>query len=136
MVNDTVHPDRALQLHGRRVLVVEDEYYLADDIRRTLTAAGANIIGPFSTLREAQIAVDDRDFDCAVLDLNLHGESAAPIAEQLLDRGKRFVLATGYGSSAVPERLQDVPRVEKPFDPAALLNVVSQLGCTTPNRLR
>ena len=121
--------DQALQLNGKRVLIVEDEYYLADDLRRALCAAGANVIGPFSTVGEAQIALEVEDIDCAVLDLNLHGESGAPIAEQLIDKGKTFALATGYGSAAVPDHLKEVPRIEKPFDAAALVKIVAQLGC-------
>ena len=33
-------------LEGCRVLVVEDEYYSAKDVRETLSAAGAVILGP------------------------------------------------------------------------------------------
>jgi hypothetical protein len=68
-------------------------------------------------------------FDCAVVDLNLHGESALPIAEQLVAEGRSFAIATGYESPAVPAHLKAVPRIEKPFDPSALLDMVAQLSC-------
>ena len=35
-----------LDLTGARVLLVEDEYYIADDLRRTLRAVGATVVGP------------------------------------------------------------------------------------------
>ena len=120
--------NQRLRLDGKRVLLVEDEYYIADDIRRTLTAAGAQVVGPFSSVAKAQVAVDVGAFDCAVLDLNLHGESAIPLAERLTREGKSFAIATGYGSPAVPDDLKAVPRIEKPFDPAALLSLVGQLS--------
>jgi DNA-binding NtrC family response regulator len=120
--------NQGLQLDGKRVLLVEDEYYIADDIRRTLIAAGAEVVGPFSTVAKAQAAVDDGAFDCAVIDLNLHGESAVPLAERLTRQGKSFAIATGYGSPAVPDGLKAVSRIEKPFDPPALLSLVGQLS--------
>jgi len=66
-------PDQALPLAGKTVLVVEDEYYIADDLRRTLNDAGADIVGPFATVAKAHQALDEGNFDCAVIDLNLHG---------------------------------------------------------------
>lgn len=121
--------DERLDLGGKRILLIEDEYFIADDLRRLLEAAGADIVGPFETLARAHGALDDARFDCAVIDLNLHGESAVPIADRLLERGKSFAIATGYGEEAVPDRLRHVPRIEKPFDHAALLDLVSQLSC-------
>jgi DNA-binding NtrC family response regulator len=118
-----------LNLSNARVLVVEDEFYIADDLRRTLDAAGAAVVGPVSTLRAAEKHVDAGDFDCAVIDLNLHGESAVPLARRLVAAGKSFAIATGYGSGAVPPEFKEVPRIEKPFDPAALLHLVGQLNC-------
>ena len=119
------------QLSGRRVLVVEDEYYIADDLRRSLSRAGAKIIGPMGSVAQAERALQERDFDCAVLDLNLHGESAEILADQLKIMGIPFAIATGYGSGSIPERLMDVPRIEKPFDGPALLQLVTQLCCAS-----
>jgi len=127
MSDDSTNPFKGLPLRGARVLVVEDEYYIADDVRRELKAAGADVIGPVSTVREARRVIDEGAFDCAVLDLNLHGESALPLAERLMERGKAFAIATGYGSATIPASFEGVPRIEKPFDPPALLELVSKL---------
>jgi DNA-binding NtrC family response regulator len=124
---------RRIHLDGKRVLVVEDEYYIADDLRRILEAVGAKIVGPLSTVARAHRALDDDRFDCAVIDLNLHGESALPIADRLQEAGKSFAIATGYGSGSIPDRFKDVPRVEKPFNPPALLELVGQLSCAQPD---
>ncbi|NUQ18634.1 MAG: response regulator, partial [Sphingomonas sp.] len=115
-------------MEGVRVLVVEDEYFIADDFRRELSAAGAVIVGPASSFSTAAKKIDEGAFDCAVIDLNLHGESALPLAARLATRGKPFAIATGYGSAAIPPEFKGVPRIEKPFDPPALLQLVAQLS--------
>lgn len=117
------------KLSGTRVLLVEDEYFIADDVRRALDAAGAQVIGPCANFEQAEAAVEENAFDCAILDLNLHGKSAAPIADRLIEQGKPFAIATGYGSSAVPERLQQLPQIKKPFDLRELLQLIAQIYC-------
>ena len=129
MGTEKMKPAEQLNLTGARVLVVEDEYYIADDLRRTLNAAGATVVGPAPTLAAAQDLLDAGQFDCAVIDLNLQGESAVPLADKLVEQRCSFAIATGYGSPAVPDRLKSVPRIEKPFDPPALLRLVGQLSC-------
>lgn len=62
-------------LSGRRILIVEDEYFLADDIVRALQALGARTVGPFGELREAADAIDaDIAIDAAIVDINLRTE--------------------------------------------------------------
>jgi DNA-binding NtrC family response regulator len=118
--------EQALRLDGVRVLLVEDEYYIADDLRRHLEDAGARVIGPAPNIERALSAIDSEPLDFAVLDLNLHGESAAPVADRLTERAIPFVLATGYGSGSVPDRHRSVPRCEKPFDPKGVVKVIAR----------
>ena len=102
-------------LTGLNVLVVEDEYLVADDLHRTLQAAGAQVLGPVPTVAEALSVVGAGNrIDGAVLDINLHGEMAYPVADALLARGVGFVFATGYDRQHVPARYGHVPCCEKP----------------------
>ena len=119
--------DTGAALQGTRILVVEDEYYIADDLQRALKGAGAEIVGPCGSVQPSLDAIAKGGFDCAVIDLSLHGESAEPIADRLESTGYPFAIATGYGSGAVPEQHKHVPRIEKPFDDAALLKIIEQL---------
>ena len=130
MTDQKTAGDQALPLAGKRILLVEDEYYIADDLKRTLHGAGAAVVGPFSTVAKAREAVDHDGFDYAVIDLNLNGEDGGQIADLLIEKGKSVAIATGYGLNSIPERFSEVPRIEKPFDPPALLDVVRQLSCT------
>lgn len=118
-------PEAADLLAGKRVFLVEDEYMIADDMRRLLERAGAYVIGPVGTVAQALKLLDVTDaLDLAVLDLNLGGEKAFAIADRLRDRGVRFVFATGYDQDATPQRFADVPHYEKPLDARLFLQAM------------
>lgn len=104
-------------LTGRRLLVVEDEYFLAEDIVRGLEDRGAQVVGPVGTIDDALDLIDEtQHLDGAVLDLNLRGEMAYPVADALAERGVPFVFATGYDSAVIPPQYKGVTRCEKPVD--------------------
>ena len=113
-----------------RVLIVEDEYYLAADLAEALQARGARIVGPVGTFDEALAAVAADEIDMALLDMNLRGEMSFAVAERLAEAGIPFVIATGYSTESLPESLRDRPRVEKPFRPEVMRDVLAQLTTT------
>ncbi len=119
-------------LSDLRILIVEDEYYLADDLARALKAEGAEVVGPVGSLAEAADMVDRERFDCAILDMNLRGDMAFPIADRLDQAGIPFLIATGYNSASLPERFNDVRRVEKPFNPEEVTAAIPSLLGSTP----
>ena len=112
-------------LKGRHVLVVEDEYFIADDLRRMFEENGAQVIGPVGSV-DAALAVIERSprIDGAVLDINLREIMVFPVADALRAKGVPFVFATGYEESAVPSRLRDAAHCEKPIEPARLAEVL------------
>jgi len=108
-------------LAGRRVLLVEDEYFIVSDLVRTFEASGAEVIGPAGSLEDALALVyNNSHIDAAVLDINLHGEMVYPVADELAGRGVPFVFASGYDKSAVPERYSRIKHCEKPVPPEAI----------------
>jgi DNA-binding response OmpR family regulator len=108
-------------LSGRRVLVVEDEYFLADDIVRALTDLGAQTIGPYGDVGEATHVVDrDIAIDAAIMDVNLREELIFPLARILRGRKVPFVFTTGYDKSSIDAEFQDVRLWGKPLDIRAL----------------
>ena len=124
-------PDKH-QLAGRRVLIVEDEYFIADDLAQVLTRFGAEIVGPVATRDGAlSLLATAESVDLAVLDINLRSESVFPVADVLTEQGVPFMFATGYDQASIPARHQHVPRWEKPFAPAALAQALPEI---LPNR--
>ena len=119
--------DPATGLRGARILVVEDEFYLADDLAAALRQAGAEVLGPAGTVDEAQSFIADGGFDCAIMDINLRGDMAFPIADRLRDSGIPFLITTGYNSASLPDRFAGVPRVEKPADTRKVIEALPAL---------
>ncbi|WP_424813175.1 response regulator [Roseococcus sp. YIM B11640] len=112
---------RPRRLEGCRVLVVEDDFFQADDLSCALRDYGAEVVGPAATYEDGLLMlVAGGRIDVALLDINLGGEMAYPLADILLDSGVDVVLATGYDLSAVPGRFLNLARVEKPFDAGTL----------------
>jgi CheY-like chemotaxis protein len=121
-------------LSGRRVLVVEDEYFIVEDLRRSLEANGASVIGPVNTIEDAVDQLEQaKTIDGAVLDINLQGDMAYPIADVLAARGVPFVFATGYDRLNVPPRFAAICRCEKPVDAEQIVELLLASAASKAN---
>ena len=114
-------------LVGLRVLVVEDVAVLAWQVRDALTDAGAAVAGPVPSVAGALGLLAEREVDVAVLDMNLNGESADPVADALAALGVPFLFLTGYGSGAAEGRHSGRPILGKPFRAASLIRALASL---------
>jgi DNA-binding response OmpR family regulator len=113
-------------LAGKRVLVVEDEYFIASDLKRALADAEAVVIGPVADLAQG-LALASEPLDAAVLDVNLEGALSYQLASDLAERGVPYLFVTGYDEWALPEEHRSTPRVAKPFTPRMVIEQVEQL---------
>lgn len=114
-------------LAGQSILVVEDTYWIAADVRRTLKRAGAAVVGPVSHIQRALDAIRSETIDVAVLDVNLDGMLSYPVASELDRRSIPYVFATGYESWALPKKWRSVTRIEKPIGSRALVEAIKRL---------
>ena len=112
-----------------RILVIEDEYFLAMELMALLEDEGAEIIGPLGNVEEALEQVVRNGFDVAVLDINLQGAESYSCADELERRHVPFVFASGYHESHIPRRFSDVHLWQKPYDHRALVADIKRL-CT------
>jgi CheY-like chemotaxis protein len=103
-------------LMGRRVLVVEDDYVVAQDLLEELLRWGAEVMGPAACVAEAlNLLQSSLAPDMAILDIGLGDETVYPVSEALRARGIPFVFATVYDAWVIPAAYADVPRAEKPL---------------------
>lgn len=119
-------PERTLR--GCRILVVEDEYLLADELRTELDEAGAIVLGPAGALDDALALIrSEQEIDGAVLDVNLAGEPVYPAADLLMERQVPLVFTTGYDASALPSRFGQVVRCEKPINMKLIARAIGRV---------
>src|SRR5215213_268091 len=74
-------------LFGACVLVAEDECIIAMDLADTFESAGATVIGPAATVREALRLLATKPVDRAFLDFNLADGEVTPVMEMLSSKG-------------------------------------------------
>ena len=99
----------------QRILIAEDEFFLADDCADLIRKAGFDVAGPFGVLEHALLALDGAlRVDGALLDVNLNGKVVFPLLDAVLARKLPAVLYTGYSEDKLPERYAHVPRFTKP----------------------
>ncbi|HEY1138614.1 MAG TPA: response regulator [Lysobacter sp.] len=113
---------------GKTLLLAEDEMYVAMTLSDLLTEAGYRV---FTAARLGDaIGVAERErIDCAILDINLHGEQVYPLCERLQESGVPFFFTSAYGTEGLAERYRDVPMVPKPYTCDEVVEaIVQQLG--------
>jgi CheY-like chemotaxis protein len=112
-----------------RVLVLEDEFIIADEIASMLEEAGHSVIGPAASIDEAmsRLAGDEMP-DVAIIDANLRGVSSLPVAERLRASAIPFCICTGYRSADLQRTFGDTVVLQKPVTPRALLAALQSLA--------
>ena len=115
-------------LAGCRILVVEDEYMLAEELSYELEQAGAVVVGPAASVARAlALSGAETSLDGAILDINLGGARIDPVADALASRAVPFVFVTGYDRSGLPERFGHVVCCEKPVSMAAVTHAIGRV---------
>jgi len=118
--------DTVSDLAGYRLLVVEDDYFVAQDLCATLRGYGATVLGPAPSVSSARSLASALRPDCVLLDINLDGELAFELARELQAHGMRTVFTTGYDASFVPQHLRHTACLQKPVDANALLRSIRE----------
>ncbi|MET0617744.1 MAG: response regulator [Luteibacter sp.] len=110
------------ELPGWSILVIEDDYLIAQSLSRLLRAEGAEVIGPVGWLQDAtREAAMAKHIDAALVDVNLHGEASYPAVDVLLSRGTHVVFMTGYARTSIKPAYARCEVCTKPFTRDELL---------------
>lgn len=102
-------------LTGKRVLVVDDNAFLALDLEMVLEESGCVVIGPAPTVEAALALVAAEPPDAAILDIDLGGSNSAPVADALAGLDVPFLFISGYGQDMVPTAHAGRPLLAKPW---------------------
>ena len=100
---------------GLRVLVVEDQFLVAEDISTLLEGLGCTVVGPHGRLATALPAAATETLDAAILDVNLDDGIVDPVAVELARRDIPFLFVTGYVRQDLSTQFRDRPVLAKPF---------------------
>jgi len=115
-------------MEDQRILVVEDEYVVAEAIERTLTRAGAIVLGPVPSVDQAMALLDRGErIDSAILDINLGEYKVYPVVDRLLAQGVRCVFATGNDIADVPSEYKEIARLEKPVKASSIIGALKEI---------
>lgn len=120
--------EHELPLHGATILLAEDEVLIALDLESILQDAGADVLGPYATLKSALKAVTEEQPSVAILDVRLGRETTHQVAEVLAERGVPFLFYTGQ---ALPDTIRsvalDAPTLAKPVEQKLLIETLARL---------
>jgi len=119
-------------LQQRTVLVVEDDFYLAEDARDALEDAGAQVLGPVPQISQALGLFEATQPDCAVLDVSVQDGPSFDLARTILSRAVPVLFVTGYDAGSIPADLARVPRLQKPVTQGGLVAAVEGLLQSAP----
>ena len=121
----------------KRVLLAEDEAIIGMMMREFLVEYGLFVVGPCCTVDgNAGGGGSETEFDCAILDLNLGGESVYPVASMLAERNVPFAFVTGYGRESLDGRFENVPILQKPITRESLETCLDELLGSEPRLCR
>src|SRR5215469_14710883 len=113
---------------GLRVLVVEDEVMISALVEDMVTELGHSLAGLAASVEEAAGLAEGAEFDVALLDVNLQGQTVESVAKMLARRGKPFVFTTGYGERVIPPEFKDRPMLPKPYHIEQLGEILSRVA--------
>jgi light-regulated signal transduction histidine kinase (bacteriophytochrome) len=98
------------------VLILEDDYINAEDIKSTVASFKVNQINLFSNQKEALESLEKMEYHLVFLDVNLKQETSIEVANYCEEIGVPFYYLTGYGKSFLSEgTFPNAPVLLKPI---------------------
>ena len=108
----------------QRILIVEDEPFIAVALEAMLLELGFEVAGLASQVSAALELIGRERIDGAILDVNLGSQRVDPVADVLAARACPFFFTTGYGISGLPARHAGRAVLQKPFGLEQLFKVL------------
>lgn len=124
---------QAAPADGPRILLLEDEWLIAEATARALQRLGYQVLGPAHSVSHALDILAAETPDAALIDTVLNRESSLAIADRLAELGVPFAFYSGFEASDLPERFRDRPFLRKPIGEATLRVALAGLLAAAPH---
>ena len=121
------HPVPANTKRAVRILIVEDEPIIALGLEDVLTDAGFEIAGVAAKLDKALALVESCTCDAAIVDANLAGVSASPVAVWLAAHGLPYIVMSGYSPDQMRGEYPRAVFIQKPCRAELIIETLNTL---------
>jgi DNA-binding NarL/FixJ family response regulator len=115
---------------GGRILVVEDDYFVALELEHRLLDAGFDVVGIATTAEEALDKARSGNPDLAVMDIRLAGSrDGIDAATDLIELGIPSIFATAHadpGTKQRAEQARPLGWLQKPYSSESLVALIQQ----------
>jgi two-component SAPR family response regulator len=108
-----------------RVLVVEDEWLIAEDLKGILEALGLQVLGPAPNCAKALDILYRERPDLAFIDTQLATETCEAVLEECRRLAIRVVICSGHSEAQLPRYCWGFPLMQKPLNEAEIARLVS-----------
>jgi CheY-like chemotaxis protein len=108
----------------RQVLVVEDEWLLAEALKVDLEGFGWAVLGPALSSKDALSILSDHAPDLAFVDTLLGSETSEAVLAECERRHIPVIIYTGHSELDLPEFALGRRVLAKPYDVSALGNLL------------
>jgi DNA-binding response OmpR family regulator len=113
---------------GRRILIVEDDPILGFGLEELLLDSGFEVAGVAQTLEKGLALIERRTCDAAIVDANLDGVSASPIADAMTSRGLPYIVLSGYSQEQQDGAFAGAAGyLQKPCAPVRLIAALEEM---------
>ena len=115
-----------------KVLVVDDEQYILEEISEALTDEGYECFSADSVDDAMAILRDDPGIALVVTDLKMPGKTGSDLIKEVraaFDRDIKFIVMSGHGSPTIQTNGVDIksfPFLRKPLDIGEFLEMVKE----------
>jgi DNA-binding response OmpR family regulator len=110
-----------------RILIIEDDPMLALDLEELIVDAGFKLAAIAGKLEKALALIESGGFDAAIVDANLAGVSASPLASEMTARGLPFIVLSGYSSEQLQGAFPGALFLQKPCRPAQIIQALNTI---------
>jgi DNA-binding NtrC family response regulator len=115
-----------------RILIVEDNTLIAMNLGDMLQLFGAEEIQIVSTVADALSELESREFDLAIIDIQLGEESGFVVAKCCAHIGVPVIISTGFGEVFKSAASSTERFLNKPYTVADLQQILSELDWALP----